>query len=207
MVAQRDALGPTKGEQTRQAIIAAAYELIIQQGYAATSMRQIKERVGLALGGIYNHFSSKEDVFRAIIVERHPFFQMIPLLESVEGATVEVYVRNAAHTLVDELGRHPEFLNLMLVEIVEFKAAHVPAVFEKLLPVLLPMMQHIAGLQGNIRPIPPFVLGRAFLGMFFSYYITEMLIGRALPPELQVSNAIDYFVDIFLHGVLREEAA
>jgi AcrR family transcriptional regulator len=88
MSAEREGVAISKGEQTRQAIIAAAYELIIQQGYAATSMRQIKERVGLALGGIYNHFSSKEDVFRAIIVERHPFFQMIPLLSSVKGDTV-----------------------------------------------------------------------------------------------------------------------
>jgi hypothetical protein len=95
----------------------------------------------------------------------------------------------------------------MLVEIVEFKAVHVPTVLEKLLPMLLPMMQHLGSLEGNLRSIPPFVLTRAFLGMFFSYYITEMLLGRTLPPELRVPNSIDYFVDIFLHGVLAEEAA
>jgi AcrR family transcriptional regulator len=55
----------SKGEQTRHSILSAAYSLIIRQGYAATSMRQIAEKSGLALGGIYNHFSSKEEVFRA----------------------------------------------------------------------------------------------------------------------------------------------
>ena len=203
------AINVSKGEQTRQAIVSAAYDLIIRQGYAATSMRQIAEKSGLALGGIYNHFSSKEDVFRAIIEERHPFFQMMPLLTSVEGDTVEQYVRNAAHTLVRELERHPEFLNLMLVEIVEFKTRHVPAVFERILPLLLPVTQRLAELKGNLRPIPPFVLMRAFMGMFFSYYITEMLMARALPPALRKVNAraIDHFVDIFLHGVLEPEAA
>ncbi len=198
---------PSRGEQTREAILNAGYGLIVRQGYAATSMRQIAESSGLALGGIYNHFSSKADVFRAIVQERHPFFRLIPMLNGVPGDTVEEFVRNAAHSLVAELGRHPEFLNLMLVEIVEFKGKHAPGMFEKLLPLLMPMVQRMQSLRGNLRPIPPFVLARAFLGMFFSFYITEILIGRALPPELRKINAMDHFVDIFLHGVLDEEAA
>ena len=45
-----------KGEHTRGSIINAAHSLFANQGYAATSMRQIAEEAGLALGGIYNHF-------------------------------------------------------------------------------------------------------------------------------------------------------
>lgn len=194
----------SKGERTRQVIVESAYNLIIKQGYAATSMRQIAESAGLALGGIYNHYSSKEDVFRAIIEERHPFFQIIPILNSVEGESVEDFVRNAAHTLVAELGHHPDFLNLMLTEIVEFKASHVPGLFEKFFPMVLPLIQRLGNLDGNMRQIPPYILARAFLGMFFSYYITEILVARAMPPEMQV-NALDYFADIFLHGILNSE--
>jgi AcrR family transcriptional regulator len=203
----KTAIAPSKGEQTRQAILSAAYNLIIRQGYAGTSMRQIAENAGLALGSIYNHFSSKDDVFRAIVQERHPLFQMLPLLKTVEGTTVEEYVRNAARTLVEELNRHPEFLNLMLVEIVEFKGSHVPQLFEKVFPMVMPVAQRIGSLDGKLRDIPPFVLARAFLGMFFSYHITEVLMGQAVPPELRQLNAMDHFVDIFLHGILSEETA
>jgi len=49
---------PTKGETTRLTIEDAAVELFMEHGYHATSMRQIAERAGLALGGIYNHFAS-----------------------------------------------------------------------------------------------------------------------------------------------------
>jgi AcrR family transcriptional regulator len=194
----------SKGERTRQVILDAAYSLIIEQGYAATSMRQIAERAELALGSIYNHFASKDEVFRAIIAERHPFLEVIPLLNSVEGNTVEEFVHNAAHTLIDELGHHPDFLNLMLIEIVEFKGEHVPLVFGKVFPMILPLAQRLAGLDGRIRKIPPPVLMRAFLGMFFSYYITNILIGPVMPPEMQ-AGALDYFVEIFLHGILVEK--
>jgi AcrR family transcriptional regulator len=196
----------SRGERTRQAVVDAAYNLIIEQGYAATSMRQIAERAGLSLGSIYNHFPSKEEVFHVIVVERHPFLQIVPIMSAVQGRTVEDFIHNAAHALVAELGHHPDFLNLMLIEIVEFKGQHVPTLFDKVLPMVLPLARHVAGLEGNMRPIPPLVLVRAFLGMFFSYYITEILIGRVMPPEMQI-NALDHFVDIFLHGILVKETA
>jgi TetR/AcrR family transcriptional regulator, mexJK operon transcriptional repressor len=194
----------TKGERTSRAIIDAAYDLIVAQGFAATSMRQIADRAGLALGGIYNHFSSKEEVFRAILEERHPFFQIVPLLNSVEGETIEAFARNAAHTLIAELGHHPEFLNLLLIEIVEFKGEHVPLVFEKMLPMILQLAQRLSNLGGNMREIPQLVLARAFLGMFFSYFITELLLNQTKFMAMQ-TNALDHFVDIFLHGILSDE--
>jgi AcrR family transcriptional regulator len=194
----------TKGERTSRAIVDAAYDLMVEQGYAATSMRQIADKAGLALGGIYNHFSSKDEVFRAILEERHPFFQIVPLLNSAEGESIDAFARNAAHTLIAELGHHPEFLNLMLIEIVEFKGEHVPLIFEKMLPMVLPLAQRLSSLEGNVREMPPLVLVRAFLGMFFSYFITETLLSQTAFVEMQ-DNALDHFVDIFLHGILLEK--
>jgi AcrR family transcriptional regulator len=191
----------TKGERTSRAIVDAAYDLMVEQGYAATSMRQIADKSGLALGGIYNHFSSKEDVFVAVIEDRHPFFQIVPLLNSASGESIEAFARNAAHTLIAELGHHPEFLNLLLIEIVEFKGSHVPLIFEKMFPMLQQLAQRLSSLDGKMREIPQLVLVRAFMGMFFSYFITETLLNQInfleMPPD-----ALDHFIDIFLHGIL-----
>jgi AcrR family transcriptional regulator len=194
----------TKGERTSRAIIDAAYDLMVDQGYAATSMRQISKKAGLSLGSIYNHFSSKDEVFVAILEERHPFFQIVPILNTIEGESIEAFARNAARTLIAELGHHPEFLNLLLVEIVEFKGEHVPLVFEKMLPMLLQLGQRLSTLGGTMREIPQFVLVRAFLGMFFSFFITELLLSRTKFVETQ-TDALDHFVDIFLHGILSAE--
>lgn len=191
----------TKGERTSRAIVDAAYDLIVAQGYAATSMRQIADKAGLSPGSIYNHFSSKEDVFVAVVGERHPFLQIVPLLNLAEGETIEAFARNAAHTLIEELGHHPEFLNLLLIEIVEFKGRHIPLIFEKLFPMIGSLAQRMSGMEGKVREIPQFVLVRAFLGMFFSYFITETLLNRTTLIGTQ-TDALDYFVDIFLHGIL-----
>ena len=191
---------PSKSDRTSRAILDSAYALFSSQGYAATSMRQVADGAGLALGSIYNHFPSKEDIFQAIILERHPFFQIIPVLKETRGENMDAFIRSAAHSLVEELGHHPEFLNLMLIEMVEFKGQHAPLLFEKVMPDILSIAQQVGAFQNDLRPIPPPLLMRAFLGMFFSYFITDTLLANLMPPELE-AVALDVFVDIFLNGI------
>ncbi len=192
---------PSKGERTRQTIIDAAHQLIVEQGYAGTSMRQIAERSGVALGGIYNHFPNKEAIFSEIIIAKHPFNQVLPLLKAASGDTVEEFVSNAAKSMVAELGRRPDFIKLMFVELVEFEGRNLPRVFSFVFPQIQPLLGRFRSRQGELRNIDPLILFRAFLGLFFSYYMTEFLLAGT-PVALLQKNALDHFVDIFLHGVL-----
>jgi AcrR family transcriptional regulator len=194
----------SKGERTRQAVLQAAYELFLEKGYAATSMREIAERAGLALGGIYNHFENKQAIFSTLIIDRHPFHQVLPLLQAVAGETVEEFVRNAARSMLGELGRRPDFVRLLFIEMVEFNGRDFPNMFEVVFPQILPLIQRFQISQGKIRPIPPFVLFRAFLGLFFSFYMTEFLLAGA-PVAATQENALDHFVDIFLHGIMVDK--
>jgi AcrR family transcriptional regulator len=197
----------TKGERTRQAIEAAAYALFMQHGFHATSMRQIADQAGLALGGIYNHFASKEEIFEAIIQDRHPYRQILPAILAAEGDSAEEFVHDAARALVTELGRQPDFLKLMFIEIVEFNGAHVSRIVREIAPRLLPVFERLARLRKNLRPIHPAVLLRAFLGMFFSFYITEFFISSSMLGKLMPKNSFELFVDIYLHGILRHAEA
>jgi AcrR family transcriptional regulator len=191
----------SKGERTRQVIQDAAYHLFLEQGYSASSMRQIAEAAGLAVSGIYNHFASKDEIFEAIVHDRHPYKQILPVLIAAPGVTTEEFVRNAAQALVDELGRRPDFLKLMFIEIVEFNTEHLPGIFEEILPQVLPLIQRLQSSANSIRSIHPALVLRAFLGMFFSFYITEAMLGETMPAELR-EHGFDSFVDIFLHGIL-----
>jgi TetR/AcrR family transcriptional repressor of nem operon len=52
----------TKGEQTRRSIVQKAAPLFNQKGFAGTSLSDLMAATGLQKGGIYRHFSSKEDL-------------------------------------------------------------------------------------------------------------------------------------------------
>jgi AcrR family transcriptional regulator len=194
----------TKGERTRQSIVEAAYILFLEHGYAGTSMRQIAEHAGLALGGIYNHFENKEAIFSKLILERHPYRQILPIMLSTPVDDPERFVRNAARTMVDELGKRPDFIKLMLIEIVEFNGRNMPDIIEGVLPEVLPLIQSFTRQKGLLRDIPAFIFFRAFLGLFFSYYMTELILVNT-PTALLSTDALDYFVEIFLHGVMANK--
>ena len=195
----------TKGEVTRQAIEDAAFELFMDQGYHATSMRQIAERAGkLALGGIYNHFSNKEEIFVAILMDKHPYKQILPLILAAKGDTAEELIRNAARALVSELGSRPELLKLIFIELVEFNGKHVSNIISEIAPKLIPMFEKMVRVRKNLRKLPPPILVRSFLGMFFSFYITELFIKDSIVGKLMPKNSFDLFVDIYLHGVIKE---
>jgi TetR/AcrR family transcriptional repressor of nem operon len=56
--------GPTmtKGEQTRRRIVAEAAPIFNQRGYEGSSLADLMKATGLEKGGIYRHFSSKEEL-------------------------------------------------------------------------------------------------------------------------------------------------
>lgn len=54
--------GLSKGEKTRQNIVAKAAVLFNQRGFEGCSMQDIVEASGLEKGSIYGHFSSKEEL-------------------------------------------------------------------------------------------------------------------------------------------------
>jgi len=197
---------PKKGDVTRLAVGEAAFELFMEQGYHATSMRQIADKAGLALGGIYNHFSSKEDIFKAIILDKHPYKQILPIVLAAEGETAEDLIRNAARALVTELGSRPELLKLVFIELVEFNGEHLTSLIGEIAPRVIPMFEKMIHLRKNLRRIPPPILVRSFLGMFFSFYMTEFIIKGSVIAKLMPKNSFDHFVDIYLHGVIKEPA-
>lgn len=193
----------TKGKRTRLKIEDAAIELFMEKGYHATTMRQIAEYSGLALGGIYNHFKSKDEMFEAIIVDKHPYKKILPFILEAEGETVEDFLGNAARLVIIELTSHPYYLKLMLIEIVEFNGAHGAALIKEITPKVLPVFEKVVKSRKNLRVSNPALLMRSFIGMVLSYMITEMIISKSILQKLMPKNAIDMYIDNFMYGVVK----
>lgn len=195
---------PNKGERTSQAILEAAYSLFIEQGYHATSMRQIAQRAGVALGGIYNHFESKEQIFTQVLLDKHPYRQVLAILQATPGNSIEEFARNAAQTVVAELGRQPDFLKLAFIELSEFKGAHASHLFHTVFPLFLTLIERFNHPQSQLRQMQPQVLLLSFLGVFFAFYITETVILPESSPS-SIPGSLEPFIDVYLHGILKPE--
>lgn len=197
---------PTKGEITRLAIEDAAIELFLKQGYHATSMRQIAEQAGLALGGIYNHFASKEEIFEAIVLDKHPYKKILPLVLEAQGETMEDFLQNAVKITLKEIGSEPIYMKLMFIEFVEFNGKHGATMLSEIAPKVLPVFERIIKGRKDLRVTNPALLMRSFFGMIISYFITDMLVSKSVIGKLMPKDAATAYTDIYLHGVLKESA-
>lgn len=73
-------------DEKREHILKEAYAAFLSEGYAATSMSNIAARVGGSKATLYNYFSSKEELFAAVIDEKCRDFQGMFLEMDVETA-------------------------------------------------------------------------------------------------------------------------
>lgn len=90
--------------KTRAKILRIAREEFVAKGFRDTSLRMIAKDSGITVSNIYNHFDSKDALFRAILT---------PLIERIEAileehsseANMELYMNSSSHyrdTTVDE---------------------------------------------------------------------------------------------------------
>jgi len=95
----------------RAEITAAAARFFAEHGYHTVGMREIADAVGMRGASLYNHFSSKEEVFYAIALgmTKVPVDEHLPLLDA-EGtpatrlaALLRAHIRHLAEHRVEHL--------------------------------------------------------------------------------------------------------
>jgi AcrR family transcriptional regulator len=196
----------SKSETARTAIIEAAYSVFLEKGYHGASMRQIAERAGVALGGIYNHFAGKEDIFAAVLDAYHPYRRILPVLDKAAGETIEEFVHDAARQIKNEIvGAELKILPLAFIEIVEFQGRHLARLAEKIMPNMLDFVRRFGERRGKLRGFPAPIMLRTLFAVFIGYSITEVIL-KYLPAFPDTGpDSLTGMVDIYLHGIIDPE--
>jgi AcrR family transcriptional regulator len=81
MAARRTTTRPTPRRNREAEVLQAAIEVFWEKGYAAASVQDVAERVGVLKGSLYHYIDSKEDLLSRIFDESHR--QASAILEEV----------------------------------------------------------------------------------------------------------------------------
>lgn len=195
-----------RGEATRTKLIETAHTLFLKHGFHGTSLRQIADKAGLALGGIYNHFANKEAIFAAVLDAYHPYHVIMPALENTQGDDAETLIRDAAGKIrlgIEQANAVTKLLPLVFMELVEFQGRHLNAIAERLFPSILQFMQRFIEKRGQVRELPAPVILRAFAALIIGYVLTELIVKNSTVLKQGHYNWFDGLVDIFLHGIIQ----
>ncbi|HLG00447.1 MAG TPA: TetR/AcrR family transcriptional regulator [Acidimicrobiia bacterium] len=112
-----EAVAPAQG--TRAQILEVATRCFADQGFAATSLNEIADQVGIRRPSLLHHFPSKLDLYKAVIMQTFgDWFELVE--DAVQGTDtgwpqVE-RVLNAAFVFFEQ---HPEFVRLARREAID----------------------------------------------------------------------------------------
>jgi AcrR family transcriptional regulator len=194
--------GASRGSRSREAILQAAFDLFLDQGYHGTSMRQIAREARLSPAAIYNHFWGKETLFTTLLTMRLPDRALAGALAQAQGRGAEELVRDALRKMDGAMTDQYDNLRLVLIEMLEFQGRHVRGMAAEILPEALNFATRLQQSGRRVRGLDPLMIVRALSGLFMSYALTVAFFGN-VPALGSKTDDLAVLGDIFLYGVLE----
>lgn len=97
-------------DETRGRILDAALQLIADHGFAATSTREISERLGFTKAALYYHFRTKDDLLAAIV---QPAMDELVALVDGAAAPTPAERRRVVERYVDLVATHASLIKVL----------------------------------------------------------------------------------------------
>ncbi|MBY6262503.1 TetR/AcrR family transcriptional regulator [Azospirillum sp. 412522] len=202
---QKAPLPPASYDAKAEQIVAAAREVFLELGYAATSMDQVAQQARVSKTTLYTRFPSKEELYTAVIsaeCERRglrfqpEMFDGMPLrdvLVQVGRRFVDLLWSDAAirvhQGVVGEATRMPDAAKLYFQAGPEQGIANFVALFTRLTE------------RGLIATDDPAFVARQFLAAMQGGAYCQLVLGLCPEPtEEERRTFVDKAVDLFLRG-------
>ncbi len=129
-------------------ITAAALDLFVERGYAATRLEDVAERAGVSKGTVYLYFANKAELFKAVVREGivSPLSEARNLIEQYQGSSFDLlgrlirqwWARIGATSLsgipklmIAEARNFPDIAEFYLVEVMEPANAAIRRLIER----------------------------------------------------------------------------
>ncbi len=189
----------------RDRILETSMKLFAEKGFSGTTTKEIAERAGVNQALIFRYFSTKRDLYGAIIekkIEEEPGIEE-PLKEYKETKDDRLIFKSIANKMFDKCGNDPDFIRLLHYSALEshelsdmFFDTYVKYVIMLLSEYI---KDRISG--GFFKEVNPLLAAKAFIGMVMDYIIVQELFGEKKDKRIKQEDVVEVFVKIFLDGI------
>ena len=184
----------SKGEETREMILERAAQLFSRQGYFGSSLADIMRETGLEKGGIYNHFSSKEELaleafdYAMLLVQRR-------IQQAFEGKRNAIDRLMAYTTVMEGLAENSPVAGCPILNTsIEADDAHGPLRnrAQRAMDTLRETICHIITKGIERHEIRPGVDADAFASIFISTLEGAIMMSKLYRDTVHMQRAIEH---------------
>lgn len=190
----------------RAAILDAAIRLFSEKGFRGVTTRELAAELGVSEPVLYQHFSTKRDLYRAIIeektvcAERQVPTDFEPVFENVTDD--RSLLLKLAHGIIDWHTIDPSYTRLLMFSALE--RHELSRMFiERYTKAFIAGLAHFFEgrvSEGVYRQLDPWLAAHTFIGLASHYGMTQAIF-QPCPPNLPQDRAVEGFVDIFFEGI------
>jgi AcrR family transcriptional regulator len=201
-------IDPRQSEENRRRIAAAALKLFTTRGFHGTRTRDIAEKIGLSDAAIYTYFPSKEAIFADVASEYRARIDdwLTQTVKELDDPLAPTSLKKLAAAIRSKMEAEPEFLLLLLNDVIEFNNQHFSELFrdvpQRLRRAIGPALERIAKEPGWRGGDPAFVLASMYL-YFFTYALVERQMQGERHLGLASPQALDRLIDLLTTGLFN----
>jgi TetR/AcrR family transcriptional regulator, regulator of autoinduction and epiphytic fitness len=193
---------------SQEAIVDAAQRLFLERGFGAVSMDELAVAAGVARRTLYNQFTSKEEIFREMLlrVSRQLEDAFPPGIE-VEG-DVDHVLRLIARVILD-LHKNSDYLGFLRMVVADSR--QFPWIAKEFAAVMDPqterLTRYIAHLNemGILECRNPMLAAHQFMGMINDLSLWPWMMGRKSLP-IPADEVVEETIRMFLRHYRRAKS-
>jgi len=182
-----------KREERRRLIVETALALFSQKGFRGTTTKEIAEAAGCSEATIFKHFTTKEELYSAILEAKVVIEQTLAKAAHAAARKDDAGVfRAVGLEILTQTEQDPSLMRLLLYSALEghelselFFQSRVRRLHEFLSAYI---QGRIA--DGVFRPMDSLVTARAFVGMVVHYLLIHEIFGIKRPPTPLPSGSL-----------------
>ena len=164
-------------------ILESAAHLFAQQGYHATSTREIARQAEVSENTLFRYFTRKEDLFWSALRSRAATIARWDLLnDSRGGESPEVILPKILEVLTETVSNRSEALRLIAIAYVELNANAEAHCKDLLVPFFLQISQYLANsvAKGEVLEVDPSLLTSSLMAMVLIHpQLAKLTVGHS----------------------------
>src|SRR2546427_1837131 len=190
-------------------LVAAALEVFVEKGFAATKLADVARRAGVTKGTVYLYFDSKEALFKAVVRET-----IVPVI--AQGEALARAFTGSARELVERLVR--EYWRLVgetalagIPKLMMAEAATFPELtrfyYDEVVTRGHRLMAGVIerGLKnGEIRPGGVMGAAQVAKAALVHATVARRAFASCMPEAFNVQQYLDTHIDLYLHGIAQQ---
>ena len=192
-----------------QELLAAALDLFVERGFAATRLDDVAARAGVSKGTLYLYFTNKEELFKAVVREN-----VVPvlgeaegILDSYEGSTVELFrelilgwwerigatkLSGITKLMMAESSNFPEVAQFYHDEVIKRADAMIARMLERGVK------------RGEFRQVDIDQATHVICAPMIMLMMWKHSFNTCSPVETSPEAYLNTFIDLFLQGILAK---